>query len=260
MNVNASPTREDLKILLMNTTDAGKHSAYQVLPTRLAELIGSNEAQINSRFERERFQYFADKLDLAGKSVLEIGPNAGFFTFEFLDAGCRKVTAFEGGAIHCQFIEAASKALGVSERLSVHNEYFDFKQDVEKHDIALLLNVVHHTGDDYENTGSIAAAKVAMLEQVNSMRKYTDLLVFQMGFCWKGKNANGIFENGTKAEMIDYVTRGTSEHWVIDHIAVAERIDDKVVFNEVNESNLPRNNALGEFLNRPIFIMHAKQG
>lgn len=259
MNLTANAATARIHDLLMRTTDAGKHSAYQVLPTRLAALVGQHEAKIFSRFERERFAYLQAKLAFKGTSVLEIGPNAGFFTFEMLDAGASNVTAYEGGGIHCDFIEAAADVLDVADRVSVQREYFTFhRQDVEKHDIAMLLNVVHHTGDDYESTNSIEDAKVAMLEQINGMTRYADQLIFQMGFTWKGKNWNGFFDGGTKAEMINYVANGTQDHWAIEHIGIGQRSDGTVYYEDANDHNLPRDNSLGEFLNRPLFIMRAK--
>lgn len=247
-----------LKTLLLQTTATRKHSAYQILPVRLAKYIGLHGAIIKPKYEAERFAYITSKLDLKGKTALDIGSNTGYFTFELLDAGCTEVTAYEGGSIHSQFLQLAARALGDEKRVVVQPEYFDFQLTMPRRDIALLLNVVHHAGDDYgDQTANREDAKSLMLHHINNMSRYSDVLVFQMGFNWKGDISRCLFEKGTKAEMIDFVSAGTMANWTIDHIGVAEKQAGAIRYEDVNETNVCRDDSLGEFLNRPIFIMHA---
>jgi hypothetical protein len=259
MTITQGDVQEKLRALLLQTTSTRKHSAYQILPTRLASFIGQHQALIKPKYEVERFTYITSNIDLKGKTALDIGSNTGYFTFELLDAGCTRVTAFEGGNVHCEFLQVAAKALGDEGRVSVRREYFDFHHRMTKHDIALLLNVVHHAGDDYgDSTDDMDYAKSLMLDQINRMVDYSDLLVFQMGFNWKGDISRCLFENGTKAEMIDFVSNGTKENWKIEHIGIAERRTSGITYANLNSTNVRRDDSLGEFLNRPIFIMSAK--
>jgi hypothetical protein len=41
-------------------------------------------------------------------------------------------------------------------------------------------------------------------------------------------------------------------------LGIAEKRGNAIVFSDLSESNLARNDALGEFLNRPIFILRSK--
>jgi hypothetical protein len=66
-----------------------------------------------------------------------------------------------------------------------------------------------------------------------------------------------LFENGTKEELIDFVKKAVEGRWNIQAIGVAEMEDDKTVFNLLNDSNIKRSDAMGEFRNRPIFILKA---
>lgn len=260
MTIDEGKTRERLRTLLRQTTATRKHSAYQILPTRLARYIGQHDAHMKPKYEAERLAYIASNVDLNGKTALDIGSNTGYFAFELLDSGCDKVTAFEGGEIHGEFLQLAAEALDEEDRISVHHEYFDFHHALIKHDIALLLNVVHHVGDDYGGfTDNMEHAKSLMLDQINSMVNYSDILIFQMGFNWKGDVARCLFQNGTKTEMIDFVSNGTKDKWKIEHVGIAERHPEGIRYAGINETNICRDDSLGEFLNRPIFLMRAKQ-
>ncbi|MEN1941724.1 hypothetical protein WCE39_11620 [Luteimonas sp. MJ174] len=260
MNANRMDVKERLRTLLLSTTSTRKHSAYQMLPTRLADFIGSHGAQLKPKRERERLEYLSPRINFRNKTALDIGSNIGYFTFELLDAGCSKVTAYEGGDVHCEFLSLAVKALGNEGQVSVQHEYFDFLRDIAQHDIALLLNVVHHTGDDYGDAcENIEEAKLLMLEQLNLTWNYADILIFQMGFNWKGDISRCLFPNGTKQEMIDFISRGTVNRWEVEHIGIAEKFGDGIRYADLNRFNINRDDSLGEFLNRPIFIMRAKR-
>ena len=69
----------------------------------------------------------------------------------------------------------------------------------------------------------------------------------------------GLFENGTKKELIDYILSGTKNDWEINYIGIAQSFQQKIQYCDLNDINIERNDDLGEFLNRPIFIMKSKR-
>jgi hypothetical protein len=83
-------------------------------------------------------------------------------------------------------------------------------------------------------------------------------LVLQIGFNWHGNIEQPLFLKGTKREMINFVTDGTENNWEICSIGVAQSVEGEIVYCDLNESNIERNDSLGEFLNRPIFIMKSR--
>lgn len=83
-------------------------------------------------------------------------------------------------------------------------------------------------------------------------------LAFQLGFNWKGDKKFPLFEKGTKSELIDFIEHGVPDCWSIQKIGIAERTIDTVAYKELNKDNIQRDDALGEFLNRPLFIMKSK--
>jgi hypothetical protein len=236
-----------------------KHSNYQILPNRLKKMLGEDDVQTRTRFEVQRISYILEKVPIKGKSILDIGGNTGFFTFELINAGAMSADCYEGNREHAEFVKTAAKVLGLH-NIRVLNKYFSFDgKRTKRYDVALLLNVLHHIGDDYGDKGIlIEEAKKCVIRQLNSLKNTADILVFQLGFNWQGDPKRCLFEGGTKQEMINYVEDGVKNHWDIEFVGVAELIEGKIKYSDLNKKNIKRDDSLGEFLNRPIFILKSK--
>jgi hypothetical protein len=188
---------------------------------------------------------------------LDIGGNTGYFTFQALAAGASHVRYIEGNQTHAEFVQVASSVVDPGGSIQVTNRYYDFAaEEDEVVDVAFLLNVVHHLGDDF-GSKSVACheAKELMITSVNRMARKCRRLVFQMGFCWKGNRNLLLFPNGTKQEMIDFVRAGTNGIWDVRVIGVAERDVNGISYGIPSQENLRRQDQMGEFLNRPLFVM-----
>lgn len=242
-----------------------KHSNYQVLATALAPLLGSEAISVKSRHEHERLAYILSRVSVDGLHVADIGGNTGFFSFELLAQGARRVDYHEGNAEHHDFVRAAAERLGLAGCLHTHHGYVSFEPaELPALDCTVLLNVLHHLGDDFgDRTTAKEAAKQRMLACLAALARSTRLLVFQLGFNWKGDRHQPLFPGGSKAEMIEFIEQGTAADWVIAAIGVAGRQDEKgkggeVVYRDLCDRNIARDDSLGEFLNRPIFIMRSR--
>jgi hypothetical protein len=248
-----------LETLIDLYSKTSKHSNYQILSERLMNLIGPGSIDVTSRFERERFEYIRNRVSLAGMRVLDIGGNTGFFSFEALEAGAIAVHHFEGEPSHSAFVQEATDVLGYASKVEVTNAYYSFPESGNRqYDVTFLLNVLHHVGDDYGDSSlSIENARKMIGAQLRSVAATTDILVFQMGFCWKGNRNLGLFENGTKREMIDFVIEHSKDTYQLEHVGVPVMRAEKVIYEELDDENVSRDDALGEFLNRPIFVLRA---
>lgn len=234
-----------------------KHSNYQILSNRLSKVIGDKQIDVKSRSEQERFDYISNKIGLNGKNILDIGGNSGFFTFEAIEKGARCVHHYEGNKEHSNFVKKAAEVLQCGDKVEVTNSYYKFgTEEKRKYDVIFLLNVLHHLGDDFgDNSLSIDAAKNLMANHLNVISDNTEYLIFQLGFCWKGDRNVGLFKNGTKEEMIDFVKSSIGDNWIIEGVGIPVLQDNNIQYNELNEENILRNDKLGEFLNRPLFIL-----
>ena len=245
---------EKLQTILEQTREGEKHYRYHILPPRIVP-TGNKSTFF---YEKERLDYFSNYLDFKDKSILDIGCNCGFFILELLGKGASEATGYEGKKLCCDFVKAAAEVLGDSGKVTIHNEYFEFEKNQLRFDIGILFNVLHHLGDDYgDSSMSIENAKRGILRQLNSMSETVDELVFQIGFNWQGNIKTCLFEQGTKAELIQFISNGVAPFWKIIAIGIPEKVDGVVHYRDLSEENLPRDDSLGEFLNRPIFVMRS---
>ncbi len=236
-----------------------KHSNYQTLPKKLADIIG-DDIEVKTRYETERLAYILENIDVKNKSILDIGGNTGYFTFEMLGQGAKRVHYYEGDKIHAEFVKISSKYLNLEDRLDITDSYFSFT-DMEfgiNYDVILLLNVLHHIGDDYgDKKISMEKAKKTIIRQLNGLAEIGKTMVFQLGFNWKGNRELCLFEHGTKTELINFIKDGTEKYWEIYKIGVAESQDNAIKYYDANIENMKRLDSLGEFLNRPLIIMRS---
>lgn len=243
-----------------------KHSSYHRAPLRflppdeqrrLEYKFGILNEPGDHRFETPRAMFINQWVDYKDSRIIDIGCNTGYFIFNALDHGAVHAVGYEGAKV--TYDELKHYVDQAKEDIHVRNEYFSFLNFGENYDVAHLLNVVHHIGDDYgPNALSMHQAKDEMLKDVNNLSHFCFVLVFQMGFNWHGNVSTPLFPTGTKRELINFIQEGTQGCWDIKAIGIPKMESDRIIYCPLNDHNITRNNALGEFLNRPLFIMKSK--
>jgi tRNA (mo5U34)-methyltransferase len=92
-----------------------------------------------------KFRNFADALpkDLTGKTVLDIGCNAGFYSFEMKRRGAERVVAIDSDPRYLRQASFAAEVLGMNiefQNLSV----YDVGKLEEKFDLVIFMGVFYH--------------------------------------------------------------------------------------------------------------------
>jgi SAM-dependent methyltransferase len=252
---------KDITLLTKLYSKTSKHSNYQILPNELKKHINEDSLVIKSHYENERLSYILNNIDVNNKTILDIGANSGFFSFELLSKGAKNVYIYEGNKEHTDFIKYAVELIGVEKKLNVSNLYFDFLNisDEINYDITLLLNVLHHSGDDFgDMTITLQKAKESIINNINIFSGKTMYLILQLGFNWQGDRNKPLFYNGTKQEIINFLQDGLLNNWNFIKIGIPVLINNKIVYCDCDEKNIIRDDSLGEFLNRPLFILESK--
>lgn len=231
-----------------------KHSSYQELHPCLQNFLRIEQSPVGKR-EFARWQYMNANLVLAGKTVLDIGANTGYFSMAAIEADARVVTAIEGNQIHAEFIKEAAQLLGWQERLRSINSYFEFtSHGASEFDVTFCLNVLHHLGDDFgDQMLDIEQAQRDIVRRLADLATHTRHCWFQLGFNWKGDRNRPLFLGGLKKELIAFVENACCGHWFIEKLAIYNPLTG--AYEDNREELLVRFDSAGEFLNRPLFLL-----
>ncbi len=82
--------------------------------------------------------------DLAGWTALDIGCNAGFYTFELAQRGAR-VTAIDSNGQYLAQAQWAAKQYGLSDRVTFRlMQVYDLAKYAESYDLVLFMGVFYH--------------------------------------------------------------------------------------------------------------------
>lgn len=242
------------------------HEGYLTIPKRFQD---SNKLVLeykngiynhpgDRKFETARANYFHSKVDYRNATVLDIGCNTAYFLLEALDRGASFAYGFEGCK---ESIKLIDKFMELEKRLKVTKDYYDFgKNGEDKYDIIHLLNVMHHIGRDFAFSNyseTIQEKHAFILNIIDSLAGKARYMIFQIGFNQKGDISIPLFKNGTKEEQVHLIKNGL-KNWIVESIGVAAKNGDYIEYQDLNSVNIKRNDSLGEFLNRPIFILKSK--
>lgn len=239
---------------------AGGGQLYQSFPESIKNLFDLNdileENNIKGHYEKERFDFIKKHIDFTGLSLLDIGSNQGYFSLEALVNGASTAHIVEGRKDYTDFLCKLTDLIGYT--VIVENKYLDFSLDLkEKHyDIIFNLNVIHHLGGDFGCDKLVKQqALFEMSATFDSLKDKCSWMVFSMGFNWKGDEATPLFDGGTKEELIGFVKKSIGNNYLIKAVGIPEEVNGKIIYKVLNEYNFNRDDSLGEFLNRPIFIL-----
>jgi tRNA (mo5U34)-methyltransferase len=94
-----------------------------------------------------KFARFADALpaDLAGKSVLDIGCNAGFYSMEMARRGAARVVGIDSDERYLAQARLAAETLGFADRIELRRlDVYDVGALGETFDVVIFMGVLYH--------------------------------------------------------------------------------------------------------------------
>lgn len=244
------------EILLLKS----KHSHYQSIHPILKDKININVEYEFEKMEYSRAKYINENIKIHGKNICDIGANTGYFTFEAIQRGAKTIDAYEGNKNHAEFISRMKDFLPDGNIIKIFDSYFDFDKNTKTYDILFCLNVLHHLGDDFGDTEiNIESAKEKISKAISKLCTQCETLVLQIGFNWKGNRNSPLFRHGTKKEMIEFVKESLMPLSDLKIGIYEDAANEYIEAQEKANDLLKRRDDLGEFLNRPIFIIRKNQ-
>ena len=236
-----------------------KHSDYQKIPNFIASQLGIEIEPSWSKGDEIRYDYITKAIDFKDKEIYDIGGNVGYFAFMLNHYNNCTAKVVELNRDHVDFVNTIINELDLNNISSTCMGYSNqFVENTNKMDVMLNFNVLHHFGDDFGDITNIDELKTFIKSNLDLVSYKADYLVLQIGFNWKGDITLPIFKGGTKKEMIDFVRESTKDAWDIISIGIAEQVDGNLLYKDLNGTNIERNDKLGEFFNRPLFIMRSR--
>jgi tRNA (mo5U34)-methyltransferase len=94
-----------------------------------------------------KFDRFADALpaDLTGKTVLDIGCNAGFYTMEMARRGAERVVGIDSDPRYLAQARLAAEVLGFTDRIELRQlDVYDVGALGEAFDVVIFMGVLYH--------------------------------------------------------------------------------------------------------------------
>lgn len=245
---SASPLTTDS--LLAYWHSAGKHGVYQQLPDFLSRDFGVR-APVDERWrgDRSRLDYLRTRLNFQGLHVVDIGANTGFFSLTLAHDDRAQVTSREPDPANHDFLQAVRRHYALAQlQLSDAPVTVDTVADLPSSDVVLLLNVLHHAGDDFDRDRVPTPDALAeyMTEYLTRLARTTRRMVYQLGYNWCGNKATPLMPVREPYAMLRYLAPiFQKSDWQIEHVALRFDVDD------------PRMVELSTDLDRPVLVTQA---
>jgi hypothetical protein len=265
--------------------DGSKHSRYQNIPEFVRNELGYTETiDENWRGDTARYAYLTKILQFGeDKSIGEIGANTGFFTLSLAHANPSSTFyAYEINATHAAFIQDIADSFEMK-NLVIKAQGVDMEGIalMEKHDILLNYNVLHHAGVDFdtEMIASVQDYEAYATEYLKRIAAKTRKMVFQIGSNWGGNKQKPLIPLSDDAEKIAFNTRMfKNAGWKVLDISLHTRLNGMVEYRALSAEVLEQLNAcpvgeektlieqlvdlsefpsFSEFYRRPIFIVES---
>jgi tRNA (mo5U34)-methyltransferase len=147
-------------------------------------------------YPAQKFRHFERYLpDVRGRSVLDIGCNAGFYSIEMKRRGARRVLGIDSDARYLAQARLASDALGHHEIEFAQLDVYDVGAVGERFDVVIFMGVLYHLRHPLLALDLIrehVAGDLLLFQSMQRGSKY----VFPLGPDYEFKESHIFFETG----------------------------------------------------------------
>lgn len=217
--------------------EPSKHHAYQSVPDFVSDALGYRET-IDDRWRGDhcRLNYLLSVLPVAQwQSLTDIGANTGFFTLSLAHRFPQlQVTACEPDRTHAKFIRTIANTFGMR-NVEVIPKGVTLRSlsGFQRKDAALLLNVLHHAGYDFD--ASLPRTRDAFdmhaRQYLGALAAKRAHLVFQMGSNWGGDKNHPLVPRDAHADKLRYMAGLLLDGgWRIRRVAYPTRVNGIVTY------------------------------
>ncbi|GAA4654152.1 hypothetical protein GCM10023142_12900 [Anaerocolumna aminovalerica] len=254
--------------------DGGKHSSYQNYPTFVTKALGiTAKIDENWRGDSKRYQYIKENLTFPhGIVVGDIGANTGRFCLDFaMENEQTDFVAIEINENNTNFIKMICDMFQIN-NVKVLNESagLDNIDNLPNLDIAFHMNVLHHTGVDFEcdQVRNVNELKNYIITYLRKFKEKCNIIVFQLGYNWGGNKNTPIVSSDCITDMIEYqknvflqsgyeiVNMGLYHYDKKEYINVPVETTKEQLQVVINNLSMNLNS---EFYKRPIFILKSSR-
>lgn len=216
--------------------------AWRPLPDFVSQAIMSPDTTAEQwRGNHCRLAYLLHALPLDQLTTLtDIGASTGFFSLSLAHAFPHlSVTACEPDKTRAKFIRTIASAFRLP-NLEVIPKYVTLRSlaGFQRKDAALLLNVLHRAGYDFETTlprTRAAFAEYAM-DYLAALAGKRDYLAFQMGTFWGDHTSAPLVPGNNRFDMLRYVSALlVNSGWTICRVAYPTRLEGAVLYRDLPE-------------------------
>lgn len=263
-------THEMKDKILNYYSDGSKHSNYQNFPNFITRELGITALKDeNWRGDSKRYQFIKENIIFPiGAIVGDIGANTGRFCLDFaMENKQSNFVAIEINENNANFIKMICDMFHI-DNVKVINESAGL-ENIDKLpnlDIAFNMNVLHHSGVDFENSrvGNANELKNYIITYLKKCKEKCDIIVFQIGYNWGGNKSTPIVSPDHISEMIEYqkdiflqsgyeiVNIGLYHNIKKEYINVPVKSTKEQLQKFINDFSMNLNS---EFYKRPLFII-----
>lgn len=217
--------------------------------------IGRTKADQEVNHNEIKWRKIKDFLDVAGRSVLDLGCNEGYYCHELVAGGASRVVGIDLNSHRIEKARFAAKAKQLSQISFVEGSVYDYRlEDIGGHcDIVLALGMLHRLPDPYTFLVKMATSGSTVILEWSALNSEEPLMKF-WGGGYKNYDAHNTGYWKMSRRCVKEILAREGFHYFND----IEATSDRAILAATNSTDLTAVKGPWHSLDYPTPIPHAK--